>query len=264
MENEGIIRLSVFLGLFVLLACLEWVIPKRRVRAKKSNRWITNWAIVIIDTISLRLVAIVLPLLAVGAAINASNSGIGLFNHLDWPQWIEWLLVILVLDFLIWLQHVITHKVPILWRLHQVHHADTDMDVTTAIRFHPVEILFSMAIKIGAVYALGPAAWAVILFEILLNGTAMFNHSNISLPRWLDRALRWVIVTPDMHLVHHSDDRKDHDTNFGFALSIWDRLFRTYTDQPAKGTEGVTIGLQWQDEAPTRLGWSLALPFRKS
>jgi len=159
MENEGIIRLGVFLGLFVLLAGLEWVIPKRRIRAKKSNRWMTNWAIVIIDTISLRLVAIVLPLLAVGAAINASNSDIGLFNQLDWPQWIEWLLVILVLDFLIWLQHVITHKIPILWRLHQVHHADTDMDVTTAIRFHPVEILFSMAIKIGAVYALGPDAW---------------------------------------------------------------------------------------------------------
>ncbi|MEM0975953.1 MAG: sterol desaturase family protein [Pseudomonadota bacterium] len=264
MENEGIIRLGIFLGLFALLAVLEWVVPKRQRRAKKTNRWFTNWAIVVLDTISLRLVAIILPLLAVGAALNAQNSGIGLFNTLDWPIWLEWILVILILDFLIWGQHVITHKVPILWRLHQVHHADTDMDVTTAIRFHPIEILFSMAIKIGAVYALGPDPWAVIVFEILLNGAAMFNHSNIALPRWLDRLLRLVIVTPDMHLVHHSDDRREHDTNYGFALSIWDRLFRTYTDAPAKGTDGVTIGLQWQDEAPTRLGWSLALPFRKS
>ncbi|MEM9715270.1 MAG: sterol desaturase family protein [Pseudomonadota bacterium] len=263
MENEGIIRLSVFIGLFVLLAALEWVVPKRARRASKTNRWITNWSIVVIDTLTLRLVAIALPLLAVGAAVNAERNGLGLFNQTEWPIWMEWLLAILILDFLIWAQHVITHRVPLLWRLHQVHHADTDMDVTTAIRFHPLEILLSMAIKIGAVYLLGPAAIAVILFEIILNGTAMFNHSNIALPSWLDRALRWVVVTPDMHLVHHSDDRVEHDTNFGFALSIWDRLFGTYTDEPAKGTDGMTIGLQWQDEAPTRLAWSLALPFRK-
>ncbi|MEO0344303.1 MAG: sterol desaturase family protein [Pseudomonadota bacterium] len=263
MEHEGIIRLSIFLGLFALLAALEWIVPKRKRRAKKSTRWVTNWAIVLIDTISLRLVAIALPLLAVGAAINAQNTEIGLFNQLDWPIWVEWVLVILVLDFLIWLQHLITHKIPVLWRLHQVHHADTDMDVTTAIRFHPFEILLSMLLKIGAVYALGPDPWAVIVFEILLNGTAMFNHSNIALPRWLDRILRLFIVTPDMHLVHHSEDRVEHDTNFGFALSIWDRLFGTYTDGPAKGTDGMTIGLQWQDEAPTHLGWSLTLPFRK-
>ena len=263
MENEGIIRLGIFLGLFAVLATLEWVIPKRRTRATKSNRWITNWAIVIIDTVALRLVAIALPLLAVGAAFNAQQSGLGLFNQTDWPIWLEWVLAILILDFLIWAQHVVTHKVPVLWRLHQVHHADTDMDVTTAIRFHPLEILFSMAIKIGAVYLLGPAAIAVILFEIILNGTAMFNHSNIALPRWLDRFLRLFIVTPDMHLVHHSEDRTEHDSNYGFALSIWDRIFGTYNEAPAKGVDGMTIGLRWQDEAPTRLAWSLLLPFRK-
>ena len=155
------------------------------------------------------------------------------------------------------------HLVPFLWRVHRVHHADTGMDVSTAIRFHPVEILLSMIVKIGAVYLLGPAAIAVILFEIILNGMAMFNHANIALPGGLDRALRLFVVTPDMHLVHHSTERTEHDRNFGFALSIWDRIFGTYLAAPRRGIGDMTVGLSWQDDAPARLGWSLALPFRK-
>ncbi|MEE4188932.1 MAG: sterol desaturase family protein, partial [Roseobacter sp.] len=187
----------------------------------------------------------------------------GLFNEIDLPFRLEVLAVVLILDFAIWLQHLITHKVPILWRLHRVHHADVDMDVTTAIRFHPVEIALSMLLKIGLVYALGPAAIAVVIFEIVLNGTAMFNHSNLALPQWLDRLVRQVFVTPDMHRVHHSVHREEHDSNYGFSLSLWDRLFGTYIAQPAAGHEAMEVGLQWQDDRPSKLGWSLALPFTR-
>jgi len=262
MENEGIIRLSVFLGLFAALALLEWTLPRRPRRHARPRRWATNWAIVVIDTLTLRLVALALPLLAVGAAVDAQSAGWGLFNALNWPMALEMVLCILILDLAIWAQHLVTHKVPFLWRLHQVHHADEDMDVTTAIRFHPVEIALSMLLKIGLVYLLGPAAVAVVIFEVLLNGTAMFNHSNLKLPLWLDRILRWVIVTPDMHRVHHSVERQEHDSNYGFALSLWDRLFGTYVDQPELGHDDMAVGLKWQDGQPTRLGWSLALPFR--
>lgn len=189
--------------------------------------------------------------------------GWGLFNQLNWPIWVEIVLSILLLDFAIWAQHLITHKVPLFWRFHRVHHADRDMDVTTAVRFHPVEILASMLLKIGLVYLLGPQALAVLLFEVLLNGTALFNHANISLPRAVDRIVRLVLVTPDMHRVHHSVLRAEHDSNFGFALSIWDRIFGTYVSQPAGGHDGMKVGLQWQDERPARLGWALWLPFRR-
>lgn len=263
MENEATIRLTVFLGLFCILALAEHLRPRRRRTQSQPRRWGTNWAIVLLDTALLRLMAFALPLLAVGAALDAADNGWGLFNWLDWPLWVELVLAIAILDFLIWFQHVITHKIPILWRLHRVHHADRDMDVTTAIRFHPIEIGLSMLLKIGAVYVLGPAALAVILFEILLNGCAMFNHANIHLPKPLDRVLRLVLVTPDMHRVHHSIHRDEHDTNFGFSLSIWDRLFGFYTPQPRDGHDGMTVGLQWQDDAPSRLGWSLWLPFKK-
>lgn len=263
MENELIIRLSVFLGLFVLFAGLETLAPRRALAQPRRRRWATNWGFTIVNTLALRALAIGLPLLAVGAALDAEAQGWGLFNRLDWPAGVEIVIAILVFDFAIWLQHLITHKVPVLWRLHRVHHADTDFDVTTAIRFHPVEIALSMLLKIGLVYLLGPAAIAVILFEILLNGTAMFNHSNIKLPLGLDRVLRLVLVTPDMHRVHHSVDRAEHDSNYGFALSVWDRLFRTYLPQPRDGHERMAIGLQWQDDRPSRFGWSLWLPFAR-
>ena len=205
--------------------------------------------------------AFALPLLAVGAAIDAQSKGWGLFNVVGWPTWIEVILVILILDFAIWAQHLITHKVPLLWRLHQVHHADVDMDVTTAIRFHPVEIALSMLLKIGLVYLLGPAVLAIILFEIILNGTAMFNHANIRLPLAVDAAVRRVLVTPDMHRVHHSVLRHEHDSNYGFSLSIWDQIFGTYVAQPDAGHDGMDTGLEWQDDRPSHLGWSLKLPF---
>lgn len=263
MENETIIRLSIFLGLFAVLALLEALVPRRVRSQSRSKRWATNWGITLANTLTLRALAFALPLLAVGAAVDAQTQGWGLFNMLNWPLWLEFMLTILILDFAIWLQHLITHKVPVLWRLHRVHHADVDMDVTTAIRFHPVEIALSMILKIGLVYLLGPSALAVIAFEILLNGTAMFNHANIHLPRWLDAIVRRVLVTPDMHRVHHSVHRAEHDSNYGFALSIWDQIFGTYIAQPKSGHDGMQVGLEWQDDRPSRFGWSLLLPFAR-
>ena len=263
MEHDLLWRLGVFLGLFALFATLEALAPRRARSQPRSARWFTNLSIVVLDTLALRALAIALPLLAVGAAVDAGRMGWGLFNALDWPLWLEVVLAILILDLAIWAQHLVTHKVPILWRFHRVHHADRDFDVTTALRFHPVEILASMLLKIGLVYLLGPAALAVLLFEIILNGTAMFNHSNLRLPLWLDRVVRLVLVTPDMHRVHHSIHRHEHDSNYGFALSVWDRIFRTYRPKPEAGHDLMTVGLEWQDERPSRLGWALMLPFRK-
>jgi sterol desaturase/sphingolipid hydroxylase (fatty acid hydroxylase superfamily) len=263
MEHDLLWRLGVFLGLFALFATLEALAPRRARSQQRSARWLTNLSIVVLDTLALRALAIALPLLAVGAAVDAGRMGWGLFNALDWPLWLEVVLAILILDLAIWAQHLVTHKVPILWRFHRVHHADRDFDVTTALRFHPVEILASMMLKIGLVYLLGPAALAVLLFEIILNGTAMFNHSNLRLPLWLDRVVRLVLVTPDMHRVHHSIHRHEHDSNYGFALSVWDRIFRTYRPKPEAGHDLMTVGLEWQDERPSRLGWALMLPFRR-
>lgn len=262
MENEALVRLSIFLGLFAVLAAIEAYAPRRARVQGRAGRWLTNWGMTIVNAVALRALAVALPLLAVGAAVDAQAQGYGLFNSIDLSFPVEIILAILIFDFAIWLQHLITHKVPLLWRLHQVHHSDRDLDVTSAIRFHPLEIALSMLLKIGLVYLLGPAALAIILFEILLNATAMFNHANIALPQWLDRWLRLVIVTPDMHRVHHSDDRAEHDSNYGFALSIWDRMFGTYIAQPKKGHDGMTVGLRWQDARPAKLGWALLLPFR--
>ncbi|WP_299146803.1 sterol desaturase family protein [uncultured Tateyamaria sp.] len=263
MENEALIRLVIFLGLFSLFAAVETLAP-RRVRAQqRSKRWVTNWGITIANTLLLRLMALGLPLLAVGAAADAQIQGWGLFNAIDLSLWVEVIAAILILDFAIWAQHLITHKVPLLWRLHRVHHADVDMDVTTAIRFHPVEIGLSMLVKIGLVYLLGPAAIAVILFEIILNGTAMFNHANIRLPLAVDAIIRRVLVTPDMHRVHHSVHRHEHDSNYGFSLSIWDQMFGTYIAQPAAGHDEMEVGLEWQDDRPARFGWSMGLPFAR-
>lgn len=261
MENETAIRLAVFLGLFTLFAALEALAPRRVRSQPRRTRWVTNWGFTLANTFALRALALGLPLLAVGAAVDAGNNGWGLFNQVALPFGVEVFLAIVIFDFAIWAQHLITHKVPLLWRLHRVHHADVDIDVTTAIRFHPVEIALSMLLKIGLVYLIGPAALAIILFEIMLNGTAMFNHANIKLPRAVDRVLRLVLVTPDMHRVHHSVHRHEHDSNYGFSLSIWDRAFRTYIPQPAEGHDDMLIGLEWQDDRPSRFGWSFALPF---
>ena len=262
MENHALIRLSVFAGLFALFAVIEALAPRRARTHPRSTRWFTNWAIIILDMLALRLLALALPLLAVGAALDAQTEGWGVMNAVELPLWATVVATVLIFDFAIWTQHVITHKIPLLWRFHRVHHADRDFDVTTAIRFHPVEIAFSMLLKIGLVYLLGPPAIGIVLFEIILNGTAMFNHANIRLPLWLDGVMRRLLVTPDMHRVHHSDIRAEHDSNYGFSLSIWDRMFGTYIAQPTRGHDDMTIGLQWQDDRPSRLGWSLTLPFR--
>lgn len=261
MENETLIRLSVFLGLFALFAIIETVLPRRARPVPRTGRWIVNWGLTVLDSVTLNIMAWILPVMSVGAAIDAAANGIGLFNNIELIGWIEMVLVILILDFVIWGQHLITHKIPLLWRLHQVHHADRDMDVTTAIRFHPLEIAFSMVLKIGVIYLLGPAALAVILFEIILNGSALFNHANIRLSPRVDAIVRRVLVTPDMHRVHHSVHREEHDSNYGFSLSIWDQMFGTYVAQPKDGHDDMEIGLQWQDEKPGKLWWILKLPF---
>ena len=260
--NETLIRLGVFAGLLVLFAGLEALAPRRARVVPRTGRWITNLGFTVLNTLALRALALGVPFLAVGAALDAWRLNLGLFNRLDWPVLWEVVASLLILDFAIWAQHLITHKVPLFWRFHRVHHADRDFDVTTAVRFHPVEIVVSMGVKIGLVYALGPQAIAVVLFEVLLNGTALFNHANLRLPLVLDRVLRLVLVTPDMHRVHHSVLREEHDSNFGFALSIWDRMFRTYRAQPGAGHDGMVVGLEWQDDRPAKLGWSLWLPFR--
>lgn len=265
MFGETALRLGAFVAVFVIMAAAEVMRPKRKLGHDKSRRWFTNLSIVVVDSIVVRLMgALAIPLVAVAAAFHAGQQGWGFFNLVDWPWWVEWLIAVVLLDLAIWFQHLVAHKVPALWQLHQMHHADVDIDVTTAIRFHPIEIALSMLWKILCVLALGAAPEAVILFEIILNGCAMFNHANVALPPRVDRVLRMLIVTPDMHRVHHSVLRREHDSNYGFNLSIWDRIFGTYTAQPEKGHEGMTIGLEpYQSEAPTRLGWSLSLPFRR-
>lgn len=262
--SETTVRFAVFAGVFVAMALLELLAPKRTLTAPKSRRWLTNLTIVGIDSVIVRLMALTaVPIAALAAAFWAERAGFGLFNWLDWPAWLEVVLAIMILDFAIWLQHLAAHKIPLLWRLHQMHHADVDIDVTTAIRFHPIEIALSMVWKILWVIPLGASPLAVLLFEVILNGCAMFNHANVALPGWLDRLLRILIVTPDMHRVHHSVEHREHDSNYGFNLSIWDKMFGTYTAQPAAGHTGMTIGLKpYQSDAPTRVTWSLMVPFR--
>lgn len=257
-------RLAAFAAIFAIMAALEHLLPKRRLEASKGQRWLTNLAIVGIDSVLVRVMAsLAPPLAAVAAALYAQTHGIGLLNWLAWPVSLEILLAIVVLDLALWLQHLASHKMSLLWRLHQMHHADVDIDVTTALRFHPIEIGLSMLWKIGCVLALGAAAPAVLLFELILSGGAMFNHANVALPKRLDGALRLLVVTPDMHRVHHSVLRREHCSNYGFNLSIWDRAFGTYTEEPEGGHHGMTIGLApYQSAAPTRLGWSLSLPFK--
>jgi sterol desaturase/sphingolipid hydroxylase (fatty acid hydroxylase superfamily) len=263
MEQEVLWRGGVFLGLFGLFAGLEAVAPRRPRDLTRSRRWPTNLAMTVLNTVALRGLAVLLPLLAIGAALDAGAQGWGLFNQVGWPGWLELVFAVLILDLCIWAQHLVTHKVPLFWRFHRVHHADRDMDVTTGFRFHPVEIIASMGLKIGLVYVLGPSALAVLVFEVLLSGTALFNHANLALPAPVDRVLRLVLVTPDMHRVHHSVLREEHDSNYGFCLSVWDRIFRTHVPQPKAGHDAMTVGLEWQDERPARLGWALGLPFRR-
>ncbi len=257
LSNEGAIRLGIFLAILIAMAIWEVAAPRRRIEIPRLIRWTNNLGLVVIDTILVRLT---FPIVAVGVALLAQEKGWGLFNIIEAPSWLAIIVSIVVLDFAIYLQHVLFHAVPALWRLHRVHHADQAIDVTTGLRFHPVEIILSMLIKLAVVAALGPPAVAVLIFEVLLNATAMFNHSNIHLPERVDRVLRLFVVTPDMHRVHHSIDPKETDSNFGFNLPWWDRLLGTYIAQPAKGHEGMIIGFeqfrrvreQWLDKMLTQ------------
>lgn len=259
LTSEPAIRLICFAGVLVVMALFEVIAPRRELVLGKPKRWFTNLAIVAVDAAALR---VLFPFLAVGMAEIAAARGWGLFALTDLPLWLEIAASVVLLDLAIYGQHVASHKVPVLWRVHKMHHADRDIDVTTGLRFHPVEICLSMLYKFAVVIVLGAPGFAVFLFEVILNGTAMFNHSNVKLPGVLDRIVRLIIVTPDMHRVHHSVIRREHDTNYGFNLSVWDRLFRTYTDQPSKGHLGMTIGLTpYQTKEPARIDWCLLLPF---
>jgi sterol desaturase/sphingolipid hydroxylase (fatty acid hydroxylase superfamily) len=241
LAQEATLRLTVFLAVLVAMALWEVAAPRRRQDIPRVIRWTNNLALVVVDTVILRLT---FPILAVGLALMAEERGWGLLNALDTPLWLAVLLSILLLDLAIYLQHVLFHAVPGLWRLHRMHHADLEFDVTTGLRFHPVEIVLSMVIKLAVVAALGAPAVAVLLFEVLLNATALFNHANIRLPTGVDRVLRWVMVTPDMHRVHHSVIPAETNSNFGFNLPWWDRLLGTYRAQPKAGHEGMTIGIE--------------------
>ena len=241
LANEKIIRLSAFLGILVVMAAWEVAAPRRRREIPRLLRWTNNLGIVVADTILVRLT---FPVAAVGLALVAAERGWGVFNLIEAPVWVAFIVSLVVLDLVIYLQHVLFHAVPALWRLHRMHHADLDFDVTTGLRFHPVEIVLSMGIKLAAVVVLGPPAAAVLVFEVLLNGTAMFNHSNIRIPLRLDRVLRLIVVTPDMHRVHHSVIPREANSNFGFNLPWWDRLFGTYRAQPAEGHDAMTIGIE--------------------
>jgi sterol desaturase/sphingolipid hydroxylase (fatty acid hydroxylase superfamily) len=260
LANEPAIRLAAFAGILAVMAALEALLPRRRRSFGRLRRWPNNLGVVVVDTVVLRLV---FPTAAVGVALAAEARGVGLLPWLALPAPVAVLVAIVLLDLAIYLQHVLFHAVPALWRLHRMHHADLDFDVTTGLRFHPAEILLSMAIKLMIVVALGAPAVAVLVFEVLLNATSMFNHANLRLPAWLDRALRPVLVTPDMHRVHHSAAPRETNSNFGFNLALWDRLFGTYRAQPAAGHEAMTIGIeQFRDPGELRLDRMLTQPLR--
>jgi len=257
---EQYIRLVAFCGIFAVMALWELIGPRRKQTVGRTWRWPNNLGVVLVDTV---LVRILFPTTAVGLALVANERGIGLLNVVSVPPSIGVVVSVILLDLAIYFQHVLFHAVPMLWRLHRMHHADLDIDVSTGLRFHPIEILLSMLIKLTVVIALGAPAVAVLVFEMLLNATSMFNHSNVRLPLGFDRLLRWFVVTPDMHRVHHSVLTRETNSNFGFNLPWWDRLFGTYRAQPAAGHETMTIGIeQFRDPRELGLDRMLVQPFR--
>jgi len=258
--DAAIIRTGAFFSVLTIMAVAEYYAPRRRLRIGR-RRWPANLAIVVLDALIVRLL---LPGGAIAAAVWADAQHIGLFHYLAWNEAVAVIVVVMLLDLAIYAQHVLFHAVPILWRLHLVHHADGDIDVTTGLRFHPLEILLSMLIKIGLVTALGAPVLAVMIFEIVLNAMAMFNHANVYLPLKLDRCLRLLVVTPDVHRIHHSVIKAETNSNFGFNLSIWDRVFATWQEQPQYGHDHMVIGLEHLQSAPTQcLGYMLRLPFAR-
>jgi sterol desaturase/sphingolipid hydroxylase (fatty acid hydroxylase superfamily) len=258
-STETAIRLSCFAAVFLVVALAESLVPRRRHGAGKPIRWSSNLALAAINAVVVR---VVLPIGAVGMAMLAEVHGWGLLNDFTLPRWVAVLVSVVLLDLVIYLQHVLFHAIPGLWRLHMVHHSDLEFDVTTGLRFHTLEILVSLGVKLVAILLFGPPAVAVLTFEILLNATSMFSHGNLRLPNWLDGLLRFFMVTPDMHRVHHSAIATETNSNFGFNLPWWDFLLGTYRAQPAQGHERMTIGLsEFRDNRVTWLHWMLALPF---
>jgi len=262
LKHEPLIRVSCYFGVLAIFAICERFFPRRPHTLQRRSRWPANIGIAFVDSFVVRLL---IPAGAVGFAFWVQDHRWGLFNVAPTPRWISIVASVLALDLVIYLQHWAFHYQPILWRLHRMHHADLDVDVTTGARFHPVEILLSLVIKFGAITAIGAPPVGVLLFEVLLNATSMFNHSNILIPARLERLLRWLVVTPDMHRVHHSILMRETNSNFGFNLPIWDRLFRTYRAQPAAGHDGITLGIeQFRDPKELRLTRMLFQPFRRT
>ncbi len=262
MTYEDAFRLGAFLAVLTAVALWEAVTPRRPRSYSRLRRWPSNLSIVALNTVFVR---VLLPASAVSLALAGEKRGWGLLNNLPLPPWMAVLVSVVLLDAAIYLQHVMFHAVPALWCVHRMHHADLDFDVTTGARFHPIEITLSMLIKFGAVVALGAPALGVLVFEVLLNATSMFNHANAGLPARLDRYVRWLVVTPDMHRVHHSIVVSETNSNFGFNLPWWDRLLGTYRDQPAAGHAAMTIGIdQFREPRELRIDRMLSQPFRGS
>jgi sterol desaturase/sphingolipid hydroxylase (fatty acid hydroxylase superfamily) len=260
LRHEPTVRLGVFLGIFAIIAVWELATPRRTLRVRKALRWTHNLALTMLNVV---LVRAALPVAAIGVAALAAERGMGLLNLFHVPHLLAIPLSVLALDLVIYLQHRMFHAIPLFWRLHRVHHADLDFDVTTGARFHPIEIGLSMLIRFAVILALGPPAVAVLIFEILLNASSMFNHGNVRIPATIERVLRWVVVTPDMHRVHHSIEPRETNSNFGFSLPWWDRLFGTYRAEPQAGHEAMTIGIaQFRSPRELRLDWMLLQPFR--
>jgi len=259
--NEISIRLGFFFGLFGIMALWEIISPRRTLSVSKPLRWLNNFGLVVFNSIVLRLL---FPTAAVGVTLFAEQQGWGLLNYYQLPLLLSVVIAVVVMDLVIYIQHVMVHAMPLLWRLHRVHHADLDYDVTTGARFHTLEIIFSMLVKFATILLLGPSVVAVIIFEVMLNATAMFNHANVKLPLSVDRVLRLFLVTPDMHRVHHSVEDNETNSNFGFSLPWWDRIFGTYRAQPREGHDGMTIGIHhYRDEKQVnRFLGMLTLPFK--
>jgi sterol desaturase/sphingolipid hydroxylase (fatty acid hydroxylase superfamily) len=259
MDNQLLIRLGFFFGILVVMFLWELIAPRRPLTTSKIIRWFSNLGLVLIDSIVVRLF---FPTALAGIALLVQQRGWGLFNQFELPYLLKIIFSVLVLDLVIYLQHIVFHSVPLFWRLHMVHHTDMDIDVTTGVRFHPIEIILSMGIKMIVVVLIGAPAVAVLIFEIILNGTSMFNHGNVRYSQNIDSILRLLVVTPEMHRVHHSTIRWETNSNLGFNFPWWDRLFGTYRDQPAKGHLEMTIGLdQYKEPEKLTLRWLLVLPF---
>lgn len=258
-QHEAVTRMSVFLSVLLLMLILEAVFPRKQRVLARGSRWLTNLALVVIDSIALRLLV---PVAALSVAADVTQQGWGLLSWLELPVWLKCVIAIALLDMFIYWQHVASHRFAILWRFHKIHHADRDIDTSTGVRFHPIEIVLSMLYKFVCIAIIGAPVIAVFLFEIILNASAMFNHSNVRLPIKLDHYLRYFLVTPDFHRVHHSVVQKETNSNYGFFLPVWDRLFGSYTAQPLAGHDQMLIGLsEYQTNKPANLLWCLKRPF---